>query len=483
VKLTRDTLASFLASLPESILPKTFQDTIQVVRRLGLRYLWIDSLCIVQDSTDDWTAESSVMGRVYKNAEVNIAATASTDSSGGLFFDREPRTVQPGVALSGWDDCPPSTYIVSKSKLWEEGVSKAVLNTRGWVLQERCLSPRIIHFGADQIYWECLELLACEIFPSGLPPTLRARRLHLPTGEEDFKNRGKELRPVWQQPPLPAFDCYRVWKQLVETYSRARLSHPTDKLIAISALAKEARQILRDDYLAGLWRRHLGWELGWTADIWPPSAVGTHDRASGYRAPTWSWASIDGEIRYTDYGEDVLLLVDVLDAEVTPQGKDDTGALSGGWVQIRGFLYPILLVYNDTAEKLALFVADKIGGTEHQMVCSLKLDVPVPIFHAGGSLDDYYILLHHCSGLWDETIYLEDGYLQVHALLLKYDTATKTYTRHGMVQISHEFEQIPVGGVGHVIDIWPLRRAWRQYAPSIPYEALDEELGYTITLV
>lgn len=144
VKLTRDTLKAYLERLPESELPKTFRDAFKVATNLGIRYLWIDSLCIIQDSVQDWKAESSVMGRVYQNGLCNIAATASKDSHGGLSYCRDPRTIRPAVTVSGWEDCPPSTYTVSDLCLWEHGVSKAALNSRGWVLQERFLAPRIL---------------------------------------------------------------------------------------------------------------------------------------------------------------------------------------------------------------------------------------------------------------------------------------------------------------------------------------------------
>ncbi|KAK3343651.1 heterokaryon incompatibility protein-domain-containing protein, partial [Lasiosphaeria hispida] len=303
VKLTTATLATFMTLLSARTLPATFRDAIEVTRHLGIRYLWIDSPCIIQDSADDWTAESSAMGCVYQNGLFNIAATASNDSGGGLFsVDRDPRTVCPAVAMSNWDYCISSTYTVSRKNIWKDGVSDAVLNTRGWVLQEQFLSPRILHFGVDRMYWECRELEACETFPRGLPQAAHREGRPL-TGRADGKGIHLELRPPWEQslivkglnfrdddgelsPPwqkLPTFKHYRVWRAIVETYSRTHLSHAKDKLVAISGLAREARRVLNDDYLAGLWRKHLAWER-------------SHSRPSAYRCPTRSWAPIDGEI-------------------------------------------------------------------------------------------------------------------------------------------------------------------------------------------
>ena len=107
--------------------------------------------------------------------------------------------------------------------------------------------------------------------------------------------------------------------------------------VAISALAKEARQALEDDYLAGIWRRHLSWELGWQA-----SEQDSHTRPSEYRCPSWSWASIDGRILATDYGSDAYLFLNVLEARITPLG--DTGEVADGFVLVQGPLYAVLLV-------------------------------------------------------------------------------------------------------------------------------------------
>ncbi|KAK4123143.1 hypothetical protein N657DRAFT_448954 [Parathielavia appendiculata] len=98
-----------------------------------------------------WAQERSLMGQVYGNGLFNIAASSSSDNSGGLFFDREPRTVRPAVVTTGWQDCPPSTYTVHKSYLWKDSVLDAVLNKRGWVLQERVLLPSMLHFTSDQL--------------------------------------------------------------------------------------------------------------------------------------------------------------------------------------------------------------------------------------------------------------------------------------------------------------------------------------------
>jgi hypothetical protein len=331
MKLVRETLGTFLTCIPEAELPQSFKDAVRVARRLGVRYLWIDSLCIIQDSPQDWRTESSMMGRVYKNSLCNIAATASVDSNGGLFFDRNPDMIRPAVVTSQWMDSPSFTYQVFRHRLWDLGVEQAPLSSPGWFVQERFLAPRILHFTLDQIYWECDELQACETCPRGLPSD--PSTVHKGKGFDCLQD-GEELRPRWRE-PLPMYDGYLVWNRIVETYSRTNLSKAKDKLVAISALAKEVRQGLKDDYLAGLWRRHLGWELGWRVE-----SERSHSRPSEYRCFSWSWASVDGQVYLTDYGYDGCLLVNVLEAKVTPFGDDDTGEIVGGFVRIQGPYIP-----------------------------------------------------------------------------------------------------------------------------------------------
>ncbi|KAF5573399.1 heterokaryon incompatibility protein [Fusarium pseudoanthophilum] len=470
LKLTSETLGAFLTRLPEPELPKTFRDTIEVTTRLGIRYLWIDSLCIVQDSAEDWRAESSMMGRVYKNALCNIAASASADCQGGLFFDRDPRMVRPAVIVSQWSDCPPSTYQISKLHVWEDGVSDAVLNTRGWVLQERFLAPRIIHFASDQIYWECFELQACEAFPRGLPSTVRRHGLTLPMKELCFSNGGKELRPFWQQPPLPMFDGYRVWKQVVETYTCTHLTKSKDKLVAISALAKEARQALKDDYLAGLWRRHLGWELGWQV-----SEGDGHTRPSDYRCPSWSWASVEGKVYATDYGSDAHLFLKVLEAQITPLGDDDTGEVAGGFVRLQGPMYAVLLIPKDTMgqpnDRYDVYLSDRTTGREILRKMRVATFLDVDMADTTNSTEKNYCLLQYSSDIdiWCQNGNDEEDYYLM-TLLLKYDGVNKNYRRQGLLQLM-SFER----GQSYHVGSSPSTRSQREGKRIIEHQSLNSE--------
>ncbi|KAK3948511.1 heterokaryon incompatibility protein-domain-containing protein [Pseudoneurospora amorphoporcata] len=163
LKLEVNNLQDFQQEIPVERLPKSFQDAIEATRRLGIQYIWIDSLCIIQDSPDgkDWAEESAKMTTVYENSYVNFAATHAMDPTRGCFFDREPSQVRPIRLHVNWEwEMKPGYYYAATSHCFTRNVARAPLYRRGWVYQERTLAPRIIHCTDTQLYWECLESIA-----------------------------------------------------------------------------------------------------------------------------------------------------------------------------------------------------------------------------------------------------------------------------------------------------------------------------------
>lgn len=142
-----------------SSLPKTFQDAVRVTRELGILYLWIDSLCIIQygDHGKDWKDESRQMESIFSAAYCTIAATAAINSDAGFL----KRDINPD-SVYVHDASGKEFYISTDIDDFDNDVNKAQLNTRAWVMQEGVLSRRTIHFSANQIYWECGEGVFCE---------------------------------------------------------------------------------------------------------------------------------------------------------------------------------------------------------------------------------------------------------------------------------------------------------------------------------
>src|SRR6187402_2210908 len=145
-------------------LPKTFQDAIYVARHLNPRvqYLWIDSLCIVQDDARDWARESVQMYQIYRNSYCNISATGAKDNDGGLFFDRNPEFLWEDQINLNAEGIPKLRSMngergqnfglgvdirrcnILDASFWAREVDNAHINRRGWVLQERLLAPRVL---------------------------------------------------------------------------------------------------------------------------------------------------------------------------------------------------------------------------------------------------------------------------------------------------------------------------------------------------
>lgn len=216
------------------------------------------------------------MGNIYAYADLNISATGAKDSDSGLFVQREANLVTPIKVIISEPGSPfsPGSYYILDPQVWSAGVSEAPLNSRGWVFQERLLARRVLHFGQDQLYFECQQKNACEMFPRGLPttPTYSFRDLGgAPIGHSKMLDpmidgrRARKERAGGRQCVDESLNPYFLWAELVEAYSRLQFSKATDKLIVFSGLTKLLPPFLSNDqYLAGLWRRHLPYHLLWS---------------------------------------------------------------------------------------------------------------------------------------------------------------------------------------------------------------------------
>ncbi|KAK1749635.1 heterokaryon incompatibility protein-domain-containing protein [Echria macrotheca] len=209
---TLSTYAQLKTSIPLRTLPPNFRDAIFTSRRLGFRYIWIDSLCIIQDSPTDWDAEAPLMHHIYQNAFLSLAAVGSSDAYGGFFYARDP-------LLTGAHRLPDSSIAV-RDDLWLIDFLEEPLNQRAWALQERLLAPRTVYFGRNQLFWEC-----------------RAMEAYW----------GEQVTGEWGGTP------YDHWDLILQQYTACHLTKGKDKFVALSGVVKEFERILRDKYLAGLW--------------------------------------------------------------------------------------------------------------------------------------------------------------------------------------------------------------------------------------
>jgi hypothetical protein len=170
VRLTSNNLSAFKRGISVAALPETLRDAVTVAQQIGVKYLWIDALCIIQDSGDDWGKEARKMADIYSSSYCNIAATHTRSCDDGLFTIHDLSKSAVICVDTCWDGVDIHQLGLVDYEFLIKKLERAPLNSRGWVLQERFLSPRTIHFGDDQVLWECYGGYRCEAFPFGPIP-------------------------------------------------------------------------------------------------------------------------------------------------------------------------------------------------------------------------------------------------------------------------------------------------------------------------
>lgn len=380
LKLTTETEARFKGEGIElREFPRTFREAVLFASRLDrVGYIWIDSLCIKQrsdsggdqtESKEDWLNQSRVMDKIYQRGYLNISATASEDGDQGLFRSRQPEHL--------WEDEINVLYAATSSmsslhrgnddrgslirctlvdlSLWDDLVEKAPVNRRGWVLQERVLSPRVLHFCHDQIAWECAEYRDAEGQPGEYPiASLISSVISDHTRLKNMtKAHGFALRAIrFEGRPDPDEDLkdlwvFELWKCLVEAYSRTQLTMSSDKLIALSGIARVVSSKFEggnSEYVAGLWRTHLESQLLWhVVEKYRKGSFENPARRDATRAPSFSWAAIDSPygIVYgetTDYGRErsQTLLFEVVKYMAVPiDPMNPFGLVKESWLLLK----------------------------------------------------------------------------------------------------------------------------------------------------
>jgi hypothetical protein len=296
VKTTPTNIESLMTSIPWNELPETVRDAITVTRRFQIRYLWVDSLCIIQGTSpaalSDWQCESPKMHDIYGGAFITIAVSNAKNAHEGLFRERPVELVRscplrlsskyPGVVLLGANP-PPYKADVEP------------LNTRGWALQEQILSSRILTYGTAGLNWMCRKSFHLETVPE--PGIREFRFMEKASWLVQSGSAGRKLDVRDQE-----FKWVHVeWKRIIEDYSSRDLTYLTDRLPALYGISEVISRSSKDKYHAGLWRSDLVLQLLWRHY---GKVVGSrvqtvqYSRAAQFRAPSWSWASVDGKVEF-----------------------------------------------------------------------------------------------------------------------------------------------------------------------------------------
>jgi Heterokaryon incompatibility protein (HET) len=400
--------------IPLCEMPRTFVDAVVITRKLNIPYLWIDSMCIIQDDNADWVRESLAMAEVYQNSAITIAATASADSSTGCFLDGQLHQhilLQLGRYELFVRRLPrPSGRGHGHRLCITADDEKLPLLQRGWVYQERLLSPRLIHFLENDVIWECNSSISCHC------------ELYQPK-EISGSDHDTRIAPKLNHSSSFLFgagELHQRWLSVVEEYTPLRLTVPTDRLPALSGLAARFAAANGDNYVAGLWECTIASDL-----LWRVSSVPI-ERPTGFRAPSWSWASVTGSISYSFVTKERLKLF-TSSLESKPQIRNDSSGaigltLSGQMAVVRSEWGGRSLASSSWNEQNFDFYPDvRISGMEMQ----------------GGS---YHKQLY-CFGVGEVDTKPSTVYFLVLRCL---DASTQLYERVGIAECSNSDTLVPL---------------------------------------
>lgn len=370
--------------------PPTLRDAIVVTRQLGFRYIWIDALCIQQDSKADWNAESAKMRSVYRGASLTLSASAATKTTEGIFCHRKAPIATCKLPWLSSAQAGQHVYLRPAIEVMDSELRASFITTRAWTLQEGLLARRTLWLGRSQIMLECCEgqvneaghstqtteyyrnkdmlnQLSQQRITSYTSRMLRSLKIppviHVPywtlwrasnlNGSRNRMSRGlmKWHLALYTQGWLlsqsgRAFTMYHQWREIVREYTKRNLTNIEDTLPALSGLAEQFARATGDQYVAGLWKGDLVRCLAWHRIRPDRSQLNDHPtnraKLGKYIAPSWTWASITGGTTHfppmengTEENHRFHNIARICKVTVDYAGADPFGRLTHGELDLR----------------------------------------------------------------------------------------------------------------------------------------------------
>ena len=316
MKLSRALLSAWSRSIAVRELPRTIQDVIYLARRLDISYIWVDRLCIIQDDETDIMREISKMSNIYRGAYLTVSASMARSCTDG-FLHFNPVTHQLMASLFSVQYLCPDGKLgrVTLGRVGRDCVNthSDIVDARAWTLQEQLLSVRFLDFCSHTLAWRCDikrhfsgGIVSRDRFP--LLESGRTEDMH--HGEVEVTDQAVIRRLVQQDERIAC-----AWKEIVRKYTDRNLSYTSDKLRAISAIAREFSRRLgkagpgrSPQYIAGVWKHDLPAALMWFVSR-RDSSWEIHPRPPHARPPSWSWVSVDGRIEYFEILSNINLKI------------------------------------------------------------------------------------------------------------------------------------------------------------------------------
>ena len=408
-KTTPENLDQQMTGIRVTDLPKTLRDAVTVTRALYIPYLWNDALCILQgDSSqakEDWVRESSRMSEVYGHAYLTLCAAGASSCDGGMIADTscsvpfvdlqalpDASSAQPTISYGQMRVCLPAARADFKDE---------PIMSRAWTLQENLLSHRVLIYTSTDIWWQCDASMMSKNYPGG-PSSLPRLGVGLSPMNRTYKMRlFRPGEPGW----LPS------WEFILQAYCGRNLSRASDKLPALAGIAKHFAMRTGDTYLAGLWKSKLLYHLLWARDShfgsWVYTAADVARPRDPIRAPSWSWASVDGNVRIpysrASSGHTVRFDAEVVDCTVELLHPDyPFGEIKGGILTLKARLKKISrIAMVQSTPAIYAFQTDQVETDDFELGRAWTDDEEANAVAQAEAADAVYALLLN----WDEELW------------------------------------------------------------------------------
>lgn len=289
---------------PLSHFPKTVRDAITITRALGFKFLWVDAFCIYQDSKMDWEIEAPKMPAIYSEATLCLAAADSSSVHQGIFTEREVDGEAIRCSLPWWSHTPTRIYESVRLRPFQSTTFEITdptaegspLTARGWTMQERMLSWRVLTYTSKEISWSCPSCISGERgkLKTGTFPSERTYAFpnfyswkYLVTQNANMSNQTPD------EDRRARNSIYRGWYNIVRDYSHRKLTKPSDRLPAIGGIAETISKDFGSSYVAGLWKEDLICGLLWNFD-----GLDLGPQHISLEFLSWNWISLNDRISF-----------------------------------------------------------------------------------------------------------------------------------------------------------------------------------------
>ncbi|KAK3318088.1 heterokaryon incompatibility protein-domain-containing protein [Apodospora peruviana] len=417
------------AGIPWHTLPILFRHALEFTHRLGEEYIWIDSLCIIQDDETDWSQEAEKMAGIYSNSKLTLAAAWAENSHEDMFHSPMKRVM--GLKVSGVEKFGITDDIYVRA-MPPHQLERFQLLRRAWIYQERLLSPRFLLFSPTELIWECNTKVCCQCSGSdivserGIGETTEGRFAKASFWRGvDWDKENKTFNLKWK-----GF----TWNMIVQEYSNYGITYRKDRLPAIAGMAKYYRRLGQDgEYLAGLWKNTFFENLLWHSTTRSASKA----RPAEWIAPTWSWASAAEGVRFFGQlwiGLEVIDRVKLVDARCESVHGDEMMKLKSGFVTICGPVFPaVLRLKEEEGKEEKTYVLEAEGVTPQTFDADYDFSVPGD-FHIQPDSEVFGMEVANV------TIYGDDGF-GMHSVVLR-KLASGKYERVGVAEWREDIRKV-----------------------------------------